>query len=106
MGWVIYLNKDKADEYRRLHADAWKDVLKMITRCNIKNYTIYLREPENLLFASFEYHGDDYDSDMKKMSKDPKTQDWWKLTDPCQTPLDSSNEGEHWAPMVEIFHHD
>ena len=106
MGWVIELNADHIDRYRKLHENAWPGVLSMITRCNIKNYTIYLREPENLLFASFEYHGKDYEADMALMAQDSVTQEWWSLTDPCQTPLKSAKTGENWAPMTEVFHHD
>ncbi|MNR66947.1 hypothetical protein D3C85_1906870 [compost metagenome] len=35
---------------------------------------------------------------------DPKTQEWWKLTDPCQEPIESANKGERWAAMEEVFH--
>ncbi|MGJ8561369.1 MAG: L-rhamnose mutarotase [Litorimonas sp.] len=106
MGWVINLKPEKKKEYLDLHAAAWPNVLGMIRECNIRNYTIYLREPDNLLFGTFEYHGSDFESDMKRMAEDTTTQRWWALTDPCQTPLKSADEGEHWAPMQEVFHCD
>lgn len=106
MGWVIAIKPEKLAEYKALHADAWPEILAMITSCNIKNYTIYLREPENLLFGSYEYHGTDYVADMSRMAEDPKTREWWALTDPCQSPLTSVADGEWWAPMEEVFHHD
>ena len=59
-GMVIGLNEEKKAEYVRLHAAVWPDVLKMITACNIRNYSIYLKEPENLLFAYYEYVGTDH----------------------------------------------
>ena len=40
----------------------------------MRNYTIFLREPENLLFGYFEYHGDNWAADAAKMAADPKTQ--------------------------------
>ncbi|MCP4297273.1 MAG: L-rhamnose mutarotase, partial [Proteobacteria bacterium] len=69
-------------------------------------YSIFLREPENLLIGYWEYHGSDFDQDAKKMAEDPKTKEWWKLTDPCQRPLDSHKENEWWSPLVEVFHHE
>ena len=51
MGMVLGLKPDKVAEYKRLHAAVWPDVLKMISACNIRNYSIYLKQPENLLFA-------------------------------------------------------
>ena len=46
MGQVIGLNAEKIAEYKRLHAAVWPDVLKMISGCNIRNYSIFLKEPE------------------------------------------------------------
>ena len=106
MGWVIYLRPEKKEEYLALHTDVWPGVLKTIKECGIKNYTIFLREPENLMFGFFEYHGSDYEADMAKMAADETTQKWWALTDPCQLPLSSSKKSEQWGPMREVFHCD
>lgn len=105
-GMMIGLDPAQAAEYKRLHAAVWPDVLKMIGECHIRNYSIFLREPENVMFAYFEYHGSDYQADMKRMAADPKTQEWWKLCGPMQRPLNTRKSGEWWAPMEEVFHHD
>lgn len=104
MGMVIGLNAEKLEEYKRLHADVWPVVLSMITACNIRNYSIFLREPENLLFGYWEYHGTDFEADAAKMAADPETQKWWDVCMPCQVPLESRREGEWWAMMDEVFH--
>lgn len=106
MAWAIYLKPEKKAEYRELHARAWPSILSQITASNIRNYSIYLREPENLLFGIFEYHGTDYEADMQAMGADPETKRWWALTDPCQSPMESAAEGEWWVPLEEVFHHD
>jgi L-rhamnose mutarotase len=106
MGMVIGLNAEKIEDYKRLHAAVWPDVLTMISRCHIRNYSIFLKEPENLLFSYFEYHGEDFDADMKIMAADPVTQDWWAVCMPCQKPLDTRKDGEWWASMEDVFHHD
>ena len=106
MGMVIGLEADKVAEYKALHADVWPGVLKMITACGIHNYSIYLKEPENLLFGYWEYHGSDFDADAAKMAADPETQRWWDVCMPCQKPLDTRKEGEWWAMMDEVFHLD
>ena len=108
-GSIIGVKPEKLDEYKRLHAAAWPGVLRMIHDCHIRNYSIYFRrmpDGAHYLFSYFEYHGNDFSSDMKKMAADPKTQAWWKITDPCQEPLDSRKEGEWWASMEEVFHVD
>ena len=105
-GMTIGLDPAHMAEYKRLHAAVWPEVLKTIAACNIRNYTIFLREPENVMFAYFEYHGGDFAADMKKMAADPKTQEWWKLCGPMQRPLETRAEGEWWASMEEVFHVD
>ena len=106
MGSIIGIQPDKIETYTRLHAAVWPDVLRMIEKCNIRNYSIYLKEPENLMFAYFEYHGTDWAADQAMMAADPKTQEWWAVCMPCQKPLDSRKEGEWWAMMEEVFHND
>jgi L-rhamnose mutarotase len=103
-GSVIKLKPEKLDEYKQYHANAWPEVIRMIKECNIHNYSIYFKD--GYLFSYFEYQGDDLEADMKNMANDPTTQAWWKLTDPCQEPLESRKPGEWWASMEEFFHLD
>ncbi len=108
-GHVIGVNEEKIQEYKELHAAVWPDVLDMITRCNIRNYSIYLRKlPDGkyYLFSYFEYIGDDFEGDMATMAADATTQKWWDVCTPCQEPLADRAEGEWWAGMEEVFHSD
>ena len=43
---------------------------------------------------------------MAKMAADPKTQEWWKINDPMQQPVEGLAEGEWWAELKEVFHVD
>lgn len=104
MGMVIGIRPDRIGEYKRLHAEVWPAVLERLEGCGIRNYTIFLNEPENLLFGYWEYHGTDFAADMARMAEDPQTQEWWRLTDPCQRPLASRKDGEQWSFMEEVFH--
>lgn len=108
-GKVIGVRAEKLEEYRRLHAAVWPGVKAMIQACGMRNFTIFLRrlpDGHHYLFMYFEYVGDDYEADMKKMAADPTTQQWWKLTEPCQTPLPDRQPGEWWADMEEVCHLD
>jgi L-rhamnose mutarotase len=80
----------------------WPDVLKMITECNIRNYSIFHKD--GLLFAYFEYTGKDFSADMDKMASDPKTREWWSVMEPMQQPVENRKPGEWWASMEEVFH--
>jgi L-rhamnose mutarotase len=103
-GQLIGVKQEALEEYKKYHAAVWPEILDKITECNIKNYSIYYKD--GLLFAYFEYHGDDFDADMQKMADDPKTQEWWAIMKPLQQPLDTRKEGEWWADMEEVFHLD
>ena len=43
MGMVLGLKPEKVAEYKRLHAAVWPEVLAMISACNIRNYSIFLK---------------------------------------------------------------
>lgn len=103
-GMVIKVRPEKLEEYKKLHAAAWPGVLKMISDCNIRNYSIYHKD--GYLFSYFEYHGADFKADMEKMAADSLTQEWWKVCIPCQEPLETRAPGEWWADMEEVFHQD
>lgn len=106
-GSVIGLRPEKAEEYKRLHAAVWPDVLRMIKECQIQNYSIYLRALDDgrlYLFSYFEYTGADFAADMARMAADPTTQRWWSACMPCQQPLAGRASGEWWAGMEEVFH--
>ena len=103
-GMMIKLKPERVDEYKRLHASPWPDVLEMIRECNIRNYSIHHKD--GYLFSYFEYVGEDFETDMAKMAADPTTQKWWDVCKPCMEPVPTRAEGEWWACMEEIFHCD
>jgi L-rhamnose mutarotase len=103
-GQVIGLKPERIEEYERLHAEAWPGVLEAIRRANITNYSIFRHG--TVLFAYFEYIGDDFDADMAAMGADPIVQDWWKLTDAMQEPLPDRGPGSWWKQIPEVFHTD
>ena len=58
---------------------------------------------QRYLFSYFEYTGDDYDADMRKVAEDPATRRWWQETDPCQIQLPDRREGDNWSVMEMLF---
>lgn len=103
MGFVIQIKPERLAEYKHLHANVWPDVQDKIRDCNIRNYSIFLREPENMMFGYYEYYGCDHDKDMERMAADPTTQEWWDLCKPMMQPLETRAEGEFWSGMEQIF---
>ena len=107
-GSVIGLRKEKKDYYNKLHANPWPEINAMLKKCNIRNYSIYECELDGklYLFSYFEYTGDDFDADMQKMKDDPKTNEWWKETDPCQIRLTGTPKDQQWLTVEEVYHLD
>ncbi len=66
-------------------------------------------KPRPMLFATFKYAGQDYDTDMARMAANPKVREWWAVTDAMQeSPVDgalSSATGPGWwERMEEVFY--
>ena len=103
-GQVIGIKPEAIEEYERLHAKVWPEVLATISACNIRNYTIFRHG--QTLFAYFEYIGEDFAADMAKMAADARTREWWTHTDLLQEPFPERAEGEWWLTLPEVFHTD
>ena len=107
---LIQVRPEAIAEYKRIHAEVWPTVLARLRASGITNYSIYLREPENLLIAYYEYVGEDLAADRAAVAADPETRRWWAITDPMQQPLSSlppaegSEGGGWWASTEEVFH--
>jgi L-rhamnose mutarotase len=103
-GQVLGVKPEHVAEYERIHRAVWPEVLATIHACNIRNYSIFRHD--DLLFAYFEYVGDDFAADTAKMAADPKTQEWWSVCMPMQQPVAGAGTDEWWKTIPEVFHTD
>ncbi|MEO7018091.1 MAG: L-rhamnose mutarotase [Leifsonia sp.] len=91
----------RREEYLELHRAVWPEVEDRIRRSNIENYSIFILD--DLLIAYFEYVGSDIGTDMAAIAADPVTQQWWKLTAPCQVPMAEAKAGSTWAHAEHVW---
>jgi L-rhamnose mutarotase len=103
-GQIIGVKPEHFESYKKYHAAVWPEILEMIKKCNIRNYSIFHKDGN--LFAYMEYTGTDFEADMAMMAADPKTQEWWAVMKPMQSPISTRRDGEWWADMDEVFHLD
>lgn len=101
-GQVVKVRPEKYEVYKSLHENCWPEIIEAIQEANVRNFTIFHRD--GYLFKYFEYVGDDYEADMKKLAENPKNIAWLSLTDPCQEAFPSAEEGKVWTDMDELFH--
>ncbi len=105
-GQIGRLKKECIELYVRLHeedvyTEKWAGVLEKIRDCNMLNYSIFIED--DVVFGYFEYTGEDYEADMKKMADDPLTQEWWGHTRPCFTKYKEDSKEAFYANMKQIF---
>jgi len=44
IGMVLRLKPEGVEPYKRYHAAVWPEVLATLRECNIRNYSIYLKD--------------------------------------------------------------
>ena len=103
IGMVIKVKPEKLDLYKQLHADDYEGVRDLLSKYNMRNFSIFLHRLEDgqsYLFGTYEYVGENYEEDMALLDKEPRNIEWLKVTDDCQTPL----KGEAgWAVMEQVY---
>ncbi|WP_327003817.1 L-rhamnose mutarotase [Dactylosporangium sp. NBC_01737] len=100
---IVGVRPERREEYLRLHSAVWPQVEQTLRDANITNYSIFI--VGDMLFAYYEYVGDDHEADLAKVGEDPVTREWWTHTDPCQVRIvEERIPGALWQPIEEIWH--
>ena len=99
--FIMYsqLKAEKINDYISLHKNPWPNLLELLSECNIKNYSISIRKDE--LYTYYEYVGQNYEADMKKMESSEIMQRWWTFSKPCFL---HHEQGMYYEDLTEIFY--
>jgi L-rhamnose mutarotase len=102
VGMVVGLKPETIEEYKRLHADDEPGVRDLLSRYNMRNFSIFLQEIDGKWyeFGYYEYTGDDFEGDMARLAKEPRNIEWLKLCDPMQLPLPGA---DGWTEMERVY---
>lgn len=103
VGMVVKLKTEFVDEYRALHEAGNPGVRDLLSKYHMRNFNIFLQKIEEAWyeFGYYEYHGDDFEADMKTLSDEPRNKAWLEICNPMQEPL----TGERgWAEMERVYH--
>ncbi len=104
VGMVVKVKKDKLEEYKKLHADNNAGVRHLLTKYGMHNFSIYLvqlADGEWYEFGYYEYWGDDFEGDMKKLDNEPENKIWLEMCDPIQEGILPDQKG--WKNMDRIY---
>ncbi len=103
VGMVVGIDPERIDEYKQLHADDNPGVRDLLNKYHMHNFSIFLQQmPDGKWheFGYYEYTGEDFDGDMKKMDAEPRTIEWLRQCDPMQIPLPGS---KGWTEMERVY---
>ena len=97
----MFLKPGFAEEYRRRHNAIFPELKKLLHDSGVRNYSIWLDEETNVLFAYQELEGDGGSQDL---GDNPIVQKWWAyMADIMETNPDNSPVS---IPLDEKFYMD
>lgn len=87
------------EEYRKRHNEIWPELKQLLKDNGVSDYTIFLDEETDILFAVQQQAGDQSSQDLGKL---PIVQRWWAyMADIMDTNEDHSPVTK---PLVAVFH--
>ena len=90
---------EKVEDYKKLHKEPWSELMALLEECNIHHYSISIKGTS--LFTYYEYTGEDYEADMKKMDESEVMKRWWTFSKPCFLHHD---KGHYYDDLEEVFY--
>ena len=98
-GFKMKLTPGLKEEYRKRHNEIWPELVKLLKDAGIGNYSIFLDEETNTLFAYQEQSGDNSSQDLGTTEIVKK---WWKyMADIMETNPDNSPVT---VPLEQVFY--
>jgi L-rhamnose mutarotase len=89
------------DEYKKRHDEIWPELKALIQSTGVSDYSIFLDEETNILFAVQKQSGS---SSSQDLGTNPVVQKWWSyMSDIMDTNPDKSPVT---IPLQEVFHMD
>ncbi|TWT89803.1 L-rhamnose mutarotase [Pseudobythopirellula maris] len=103
----VELVPEQEQQYRKMHAEVWPQVVAACKRANMRNYCIWIQEigDKKYVFRHFEYTGSDPEADFAAVAEDPTIKEqWWPLTDGCMRPVPGTPADEMWREADLAMH--
>ncbi len=88
LAFKMYLNEGQKEEYKKRHNAIWPELKQLLKDAGVSNYSIFLDEETNILFAFQNVDGDEGSQDLGTTEI---VQKWWKyMADIMKTNPDNS----------------
>ena len=98
LAFKMYLNEGQKEEYKRRHDELWPELHKLLKDAGVREYSIFLDEDTNTLFAFQKVSGEEGSQDLGTTEI---VQKWWAyMADIMKTNADNSPVT---IPLEELF---
>ncbi len=88
LAFKMYLNEGQKEEYKKRHDQLWPELKKLLKDAGISEYSIFLDEETNILFAFQKVSGD---AGSQNLGEKEIVKKWWKyMSDIMETNSDNS----------------
>lgn len=99
LAFKMYLNEGQKEEYQKRHNEIWPELKTMLKEAGVSEYSIFLDEETNALFAFQKVAGD---GGSQNLGQTEIVQRWWKyMSDIMQTNEDNSPVS---VQLPEVFY--
>lgn len=99
LAFKMYLNEGQKEEYKKRHNELWPELRKLLKAAGISEYSIFLDEETNTLFAFQKMTGKGNSQDLGQTEI---VQKWWAfMSDIMATKADKSPVT---VPLEEVFY--
>jgi L-rhamnose mutarotase len=99
VAFKMYLNEGQKAEYIKRHDEIWPELKNLLKNAGVSEYSIFLDEETNTLFAFQKVSGDGGSQDLGKTEI---VQKWWKfMSDIMKSNPDNSPVT---VPLEEVFY--
>lgn len=101
LAFKMYLNEGQKAEYKKRHYEIWPELKKLLQEAGVTEYSIFLDEETNTLFAFQKVTGDGGSQDLGQTEI---VQKWWAfMADIMKTNPDNSPVS---VELEEVFYMD
>jgi L-rhamnose mutarotase len=97
--FLLRIQPGAGAEYDRAHAAVWPEMLALLKRSGISEYSIFRRD--ELLFLTF--RAVDFEETWSSLESDPVNLRWQAAMAPYFAPLEGLRPGERFPMMEEVF---
>jgi L-rhamnose mutarotase len=99
LAFKMYLNEGQKEEYKKRHNDLWPELHQLLKNAGVSEYSIFLDEETNILFAFQKVSSDGGSQDL---GQNEIVQKWWAfMADIMKTNPDHSPVS---IPLEEVFY--